>query len=192
MAITRAGLIAFAKTLSHNTASTVTLGESYDEVVEQLAKLTEPPNPPVVATTGLTISSGTASYTYPTGAVSILGVFDRGRQLHEVSHQELNSYGLTWRDDTGDPVAYYVEEESADSIRLYPTPSTTSTGQWLYTHASTSLSDHLALHVMFSMLQFEFEYPSDHQDKEAAIAWGALADIFAGLAGLTEEGYEQR
>jgi len=184
MGITRATLITFANTLINNRGSTGTLGIAFDEVVEHMSQLD---NPPIVSSTDLAITAGTARYSRPTACIKLLGIFDRGRQLRPISHHELNAYNITWRDDTGDPVAYYVEEDNADSVLLYPTPSTTSTGQWLHTQSSTDLPDHLAIYVLCSMIRRELAYPSDHQDKEMSAVWHKIEDIFAALAGLTEE-----
>jgi len=183
MGITRATLITFANTLLSDRGSTYTLGLAFDETVEHMSQLE---NPPIVSSTDFAITSGTARYTRPAACIKLLGVFDRGRQLRPVSHHELNSYGITWRDDTGDPIAYYVEEDKATTVLLYPIPTTTSTGQWLHTQSSTDLPDHLALYVMCSMIRHELEYPSDHQDKEMSAVWRSIENIFAAMAGLTE------
>jgi len=187
MAITKSEVIALADTLGGTTGSTVSMGFYYDEIMQGLAMRFEPP---LVETTTFAISSGTASYSWPSDACSILAIFSESKQLFPVSFIELESYDGAWRQTTGEVQVFYSGEDPQRSFRLHPIPSTASTGTVIMGVAPvggqgvTSIPDYMGLYLACEILRREFAKPSVHQDKQFSKAAGDVAQIFGMLAGL--------
>ena len=185
MGLTRANIVDFANVIANGLGSTVTMNIAYDEVLQALARS---PNPPLVESSDFTISSGTATYTWSTNAVRILGVFNENTQLYPVNRRELEGYASTWRATSGDTVyAYHADENTLRTVRLFPSPSTGSTGTWLHSVTKTSnVPNYMSLYIAFAVLEREFAYPSNHQDKDFSALCGQIALLFGKLIGFIQ------
>lgn len=182
MGSSKAQITAIAQVIAHSQGNANTLAIAFDEVMQWLA---QKHRPALVYNSQLTVSTTSASFAYPTGAVEVLGVFYQGRQLKPVNSVELNAYNITWRASSGGPYVYYREEDDYESIRFFPAPAVATTGSWLYTQASsTNVPDYMVLYIAFAMLEREFAYPSDHQDKTFSKLCGDTAQIFGTLIGV--------
>ena len=182
MSSDKAAITAIAQVIAASLGDSNTLAVAYEEVMENLAQL---PNPPLVESTTFAISSGTASYTYPSTGVEVVGIFHENTQLTKVSGPELEGYDRSWRASTGAPEVFFVEEVTARSIRLFPTPNAAATGTWLTSVPNDStVPDYMVLYVVFAMLEREFAYPSNHQDKQLSKLCGQIATIFGKLIGV--------
>ncbi len=183
MALTRANIVDFANVIAGGAGSTVTMNRAYAEVTQNLAQRFEPP---LVETTTFTVSSGTASYSLPSTGVKLVGLFNENTQLTQVNSIELESYNREWRASSTDaPKVYYVDEDTLRSVRLFPSPSTGSTGTWLVSVAPIAdIPDYMGLYIAFAVLEREFSHPSDHQDKTFSKLCGDIAQIFGMLVGL--------
>jgi hypothetical protein len=180
--MTKANILALAKTISV-VGSTTNYDRAFDEMIEDLAKKNEPI---FAETTTFTVSSGTSRYSIPADGTQVAAIFFENTQLWPVTLPELESYNPAWRVSSADnPEAFVMEEETARSVRLYPSPSTGATGTWLITTRPVSgIPDYLALYAVFAMLEKDFSYPSDHQDKELSKLCGQIATIFYKILGL--------
>ena len=177
----KTALITFMQTIEP-AASSVTLSDFYDEICEDICKAADPP---WIGTTTLTVSSGTNRYTYPTAAIRILGVHVGTRQLDIVSEPELESYDREWRGtSTTTAFAVYLGDETARSVRIFPSPAAATTGTWIYSYIPDPIPNWMDLYVSFKTLQREFAYPSDHQDKDVASIYDKLATLTGQLIGV--------
>lgn len=149
----QASMVALAQKIGglDSTDSTSSLSRYYVESIENLAKME---SPPIVYSSGLTISTGStttaATHSYPTGAVDILGVFSDTRQLYKCSIPELEAYDSAWRSTAGGtPLAFAKYEEEYNEIRIIPFPSTTTTGAWIYAPTHFVSTDNLCTESSF-------------------------------------------
>jgi len=182
MALSKTNIVDFAQVIANAQGSTVTMNIAYDEVMQNLAQR---PDPPLLESTAFTISSGTASYTFPSAAIKIVGLFNESRQLRFTNRVELESYNREWRASSDDtPLAFFTEEDTLRSMRLFPSPSTGSTGTWLMSVVPTAVPEYMALYIAFMILEKEFAYLSDHQDKEFSTVCGQIAVGFGKLIGF--------
>jgi hypothetical protein len=182
MALTQDNIVDLANTLGGTTGSTVSMNIYYDEIMQGLGTRF---NPPLVETTTFAISSGTAAYTWPATACSILGVFSESKQILKVGFMELESYDSAWRQTTGEIQVYYEGEEPQRSIRFHPVPSVNSTGTYIMGVASSAdVPDYMGLYVALEILKKEYAKPSVHQDKQFSKAAGDVAQLFGMLAGV--------
>jgi len=163
--------------------STATMNVFYGEVMRNLAR---GPNPPLVESSAFAVSSGTAAYTWPAAAIRILAVFNEKKQLAPANIRQLESYDDAWRASSDDTIhAWHAGEDTLRTARLFPSPSTGSTGTWLFSKAPTSdVPNYMALYIAFAVLERDFAYPSDHQDKEFSALCGQIALIFGKLVGF--------
>lgn len=182
MSSAKAAITALAQVIAHSLGDSNTLAVAFEEVMENLAQRF---NPPLIESTTFAISSGTASYAYPSTGVGVVGVFCENTQLTKVSSPELEGYDRSWRASTGTPEVFFTEEETARSIRLFPIPAAAATGTWLVSVPNdTTVPDYMVMYIVFAMLEREFAYPSDHQDKKFSGLCGDIAQIFGMLIGV--------
>jgi hypothetical protein len=184
MSLTQDNIVDLANTIGGTTGSTVSMNIYYDEIMQGLATRF---NPPLVETTVFTVSSGTASYSWPSTASSILAIFSSGRQILPVTRYELDAYDDGWRASTSTDSYhfYYTGEDTQRSFRLYPIPSTASTGTLIMGVASSDdVPDYMGLYIACEILKREFAKPSEHQDKQFAKAAGDVAGLFGMLIGV--------
>ena len=165
----------------------------YDEAVEELGKLQDPP---MQERALVEFTSGTATYDYPVEAVEILHAFHASYQLPRTTKEALEAYDMEWRSGSGVPKVFKTDQENARTYRLYPNPNVTSdalgggatepfgedfpanSGALIYSDArATGISDMIGLYIAFRVLYKEFMRPSDHQDA----AWAALHKKIADL-----------
>jgi hypothetical protein len=181
MVMTRTNVLNLADSLAHSKGDSDTMTDSFDALLERLARTTAP----FVETANYTPTDGTAEYSYPSAAVILLAVFHGAKQLPLTSLSELEAYDADWRDaDEGTPVAYSFTERDARKVLLFPTPSTTASdgGTFLYgEQRTTDIPVFVALYIAFEILAEEFAYPSDHQDKEMAEMCAAMAKVLKQL-----------
>jgi hypothetical protein len=183
MGLTQDNIVDFANFIAGTSGSTASMNIAYDEIMQSLARS---PNPPFVDSSTFAVSSGTASYTWSTEGVRLLGVFNENTQLYPASRRELESYQMYWRASSDDaPLAYFSDENTLRTVRLFPSPSTGSTATWLYSIAPQSgIPDYMCLYIAFAILEREFAYPSAHQDKEFSGICGQISNIFGKLIGF--------
>ena len=182
MGVNKATITAFAQVIGSSLGNADTLSVAYDEVLEHLAMQ---PNPPLIESTTFAISSGTAQYLCPATGVQIIGLFHENLQLAEAYKPEIEAYEKTWRASTGAPQVFYAAEETVSTVRLFPTPNAAATGTWLVSSVKAgNVPTYMVLYIAFAMLEREFAYPSDHQDKEFSKLCGQIAIIFGKLIGV--------
>jgi len=182
MSVNKATITALAQVIGSSLGDANTLSVAYDEVMEHLAMM---PNPPLLETTTFAITSGTAQYLCPATGIQIAGLFHENLQLDETYKAEIEAYQLTWRASTGTPQTFYAAEETISTVRLFPIPNAAATGTWLVSSIKTgSIPEYMVLYIVFAMLEKEFAYPSDHQDKEFSALCGQIAIIFGKLIGF--------
>ena len=179
MASSKAEITALAQVIAHSLGDSNTLAVAYVEVMDTLARRIDPPL--VESTTFAITSLGGPRYTHPSTGVRVLAVFNENSQLNQVTRAELEGYNKVWRKSLDTPEAYFVDEETVRSIRLYPAPTNDATGTWIVSAGPAEAPDYMVLYIAFAMLEREFAYPSDHQDKVYSKLCGEIAQIFGML-----------
>ena len=182
MASTKAEITALAQVIAHDLGDSNTLAVAYDEVMDALARKLEPPL--VESTTFAITSLGGPRYTHPSTGVRVLAVFNENSQLNQVTRAELEGYNKAWRKSLDTPEAFFLDEETVRSIRLYPAPTADATGTWIVSAGPAVAPDYMVLYIVFAMCEREFAYPSDHQDKQFSKLCGEIAQIFGALVGI--------
>ena len=182
MASSKAEITALAQVIAHSLGDSNTLAVAYVEVMDALARRIDPPL--VESTTFAITALGGPRYTHPSTGVRVLAVFNENSQLNQVTKAELEGYNKAWRKSLDTPEAYFVDEETVRSIRLYPAPTANATGTWLVSAGPAEAPDYMVLYITFAMLEREFAYPSAHQDKAYSKLCGEIAQIFGMLVGV--------
>lgn len=194
MTMTKNEITALAQDIARDQGNDTTLSAYYDEVIEELGKIR---NPPLVERDIFAFTDGTATYDYPAEAVEILHMFLEGYQLMEVDQYSLEAYDKTWRDDEATPKAWKRHSENARKLRIFPIPDTTSdalgigatepfgedfpsnSAAVIYSDSRESgIPEWIGCYVAFQILYKEFIRPSDHQDIEWAVLLKEIAEVF--------------
>ena len=112
MTMTRTTITQFVNSLAHSLGNSDTLEDTYDDVLERLARVTAP----FVNTEAYTPTDGTEEYSYPSTAVTILAAFHGAKHLIPAGGHELEAYDESWRATAaakGTPVsASYYERDA--------------------------------------------------------------------------------
>ena len=119
--MSKSNVISFVDSMSldgNNASSTDTF---YDDTIKDMSQLPLFTNVRLIAAT-----KGTNQYTIPDDVVNIHEMFYDSSVVPRSSIQTLNTLNQEWRDESGPPVAYAVEEETSKQFRLYPTPDVNS------------------------------------------------------------------
>jgi len=186
MTMTRANIVTFADTFAHDTGTDMTLEDSFDDILDRFARSSAP----FVDTETFTPTDGTAEYSYPTTAITILAIFHGATHLVVASSSELEAYDEDWRATAatgGTPIAYIFYEGDSRAVRLFPTPDTTEVDNDTFLfgeNRTTDIPEWLALPIAFEMLAEEFAYPSGHQDKEMSEACLGMAGFLKAFTGI--------
>lgn len=203
--MTKNEVLTLIQDIARDQAEDDTISKYYDEAIVELGKM---PDPVLVERALFTVTAATATYAYPAGAIELLHVFRDTDPLLKTTKFNLEQRSKSWRGTSGTPVAYNLDQETAETFRLYPIPDTTSTalgvgatepfgddfpantGAAIYSDSrETGISDMIGLYVAFRVLYKEFHRPSDHQDVEWAMLHKAIANAFFYMGVLR---YEQR
>jgi hypothetical protein len=196
MSLTKAQLTTFASTMMHAQHDTTSFSQFFDDVMDQLGALD---NPPFVDYAFEAIVDGTASYSYESTMLKPLYIYHGDELLSPVTQQDLEAYSQTWQTDEGTPIAYTIDEQNAETYRLYPKPDFDGSITGANLHAgypttalclifsedrSTDIEDYYVLPVTFDCMAREFSIPSDHQDIPFADVCAELATMLYHLAGV--------
>lgn len=181
--VAKADVLQFIDDISQGQAESTLVDRYYDEVIEDLCRLPEGflSNVDLVS-----VTKGTAIYSYPSNTVDLLGVFWDDAVLRRAALAELESLDPQWRDHNGDPLVFTEEEISDESFRLYPNPQRASKAfsfplglplgqdypEYSVVVARTRTVDDLPAWlewpVAFEVLSREFMRESNHRDPEFA------------------------
>jgi hypothetical protein len=189
--------------IARDQAEDDTISKYYDEAIVELGKL---PDPVLVERELFTVTAATATYDYPAAAIELLHMFRDTDPLLKTTRLALEQRSKAWREDSGTPVSYNLDNETADTFRLYPIPDTTSTalgigatepfgddfpanmGATIHSDSrETGISDMIGLYVAFRVLYKEFHRPSDHQDIEWAMLHKAIAQLLFYMGVMRDE-----
>jgi len=201
--MTKNEVLTLVQDIARDQAEDSTISKYYDEAIVELGKMRDPV---LVECDLFTVTATTATYSYPAAAVELLHVFRDTDPLFRTTEFNLEQHSATWREDSGTPISYNTDQETADTFRLYPIPDTTSTalgvgateplgdefpanmGAYIYSDKrETGISDMIGLYVAFRVLYKEFHRPSDHQDIEWAMLHKAIANVFFHMGVLRDE-----
>ena len=196
--MTKAEIITLVEDIARVDIDADTVDRYYADVLEEIGKWMDAPllNVEIVE-----ITSGTASYGYPTDAVAIVALFHTDRHLSRTSLIELEGYSSTWRDDTGDPWAFTEDEQVKRTYRMYPEPDDTSGAMFGWNlmgadmpsdagvvvfseRREEDIPDWIGLYVVFEVLRRDFARPSGYQDKAFAGLCGGIAKATRQIGGL--------
>jgi len=133
------------------------------------------------------------TYSKPTAAIRILGVFYDQAWLYGEDERSLQRFDPFWRELSGAPAVYSFDAETLDTIAVVPRPArsgaaigvtTPFTGfpsdnlTVVYTNNAADVQPWEELAVACDILAREFGRWSDHQDTSASATWRQLADFF--------------
>lgn len=196
--MSRATTITLANTLMDNLGDTTQLGQFYDDIVFELGRGLFPG---VVSLTGAGFVAGvggTATYSFPSTAIRVLGVCYDANQLAEAGPAEADFFDVYWRRTRGRPVSFATADEDQRIVRLLPipahdgntivgTPFTWTTWPsenltFIYTEnrADVHLDEELA--IALEMCAREYSRDSNHHDMAAAQVARQLSKLFMALS----------
>jgi hypothetical protein len=165
-----------------------TLHTSYlNDALEELNRI-----PFHVEISKVAVVQGTALYTAPAAAITLLGGVYDDRWLDLLREEEAQGINPLWRSEIGAPEAIVYSIESARSFRLYPAPDIgSSAGSFepdsdydplalylFHTEAPADVLDYLDVPLTLSVLSREFAREAWHQDL-------AFAEFLKSLAART-------
>jgi hypothetical protein len=183
MAFTKAQILTFAGTLGLGLSNSTQLGTYFDDVVEEVGL--HHAEPYFTAAAFVTVISGTATYSLPSGALRLLYTFMSDRLLSEESDATLEAYDGTWRATTGSEIYAFTQDYLENQFTLYPEPNFSSTvggdnldgsydSGWIWTiyteDRSSSIPDYDAPRLACRTLAKEFERSANQQDHAFADA----------------------
>lgn len=154
--------------LSRDQADFDTYDRHYDDATVEKAALL------IDVTTG-TVSANATSVSYPASAIGIAGLFWDGHYINEARLHELEALSADWRDHTGRPRAWVVEDELDKSFRLYPVPDVSGTLTTLFHEIRTDLPEWADFATSLDVLSREFGHFSAHREPALAERWRVLA-----------------
>jgi hypothetical protein len=175
--MSQSDVLALVQELCTNQADPTAIIKYYNEFVADLGRgdwLTVPVILPVTA--------GTFEYNPPDVIADLKGVFYDDRWLYKENLRALEAINPHWRDESGTPRAYIVEDESNHKFRIYPKPDRDSKDfipifgsplgldfpeysvVVLMTEIRIDLPTWLEMPVAWEVLSREFARESDHTD----------------------------
>lgn len=186
-------------TLGAASDSTV-VGNYYDRVVEDLARF-----PWLTTVSLIPITAGTPQYTLETTQARIIAMFYDSRQLSKLTQAQAEGINRHWRNETGPPHSYVMEDEANKTFRLYPNPTLDSKPQVfpntaplgidfpaytiaiVHTGTRTDVPTWLELPVALETAAREMERESSHRDLEWAQQAHALASLLFNMIGTRHQ-----
>ena len=196
MSLNKAQLTTFASLICHAELDTTTFSQFFDDVIDELK---DAPKPVFADYAFEAIASGVDEYSYETTMLRPIAIFFDDALLSKTGEKELEAYSATQRSDTGDPVAYTLENVDARKYRVYPIPDANGAiggADWASNYPdgalalifvedrSTDIEDYYVLPITFDCIAREFAYPSDHQNVDYAKVCANLAKLMYALASV--------
>lgn len=124
------------------------------------------------------VFQGNPTITLPSSLLELITIIFDGQALSQLEHRELEVLNFGWRNATGTPIAYTLDDLPAQQAELYPAPSITGTlGLAIYVESRANVLPILTLPVALLVLQREFVRESDHTDVEFGNLCGMLGSL---------------
>ena len=189
--MSRAIILALVQSLSNQQATAAAIDRYYDDVVRDLGQ-----RPWLTEASLVAVTANTSQYTLDTSVIRVLDMYYDDHVVRMSDLREMESINPRWRDETGTPISYIVEDETAKVFRLYKNPDRTSKDfsfifgsplgldypeysvAIVHTQTRETLPDWLNLPVAFEILHREFMRESNHKDLEFSKVCKQLAQLF--------------
>lgn len=155
--------------LSKDQADSNTFDRHYDDVTTDLAQM-------LVTNVTQNVDARDPEQPWPDEAVGLWALFWEGHHIHKAKLSELEAVNPDWRDETGRPVSWVLEDETDKTFRLYPSPDVAGTLTILFTERRDNMPDWLDFVVGLEVLRREFTHYSDHRNPELSAAIGLIRD----------------
>ena len=198
MSMSKAEILTLCETLVLDLESADTITRFFDDVSNLLALRSPAPMTDVDLQS---ITSGTATYDFPSNAIRLLSLIMEDAQIYLSSEQAFEAYANLWRADTGTPFAATLDNLKRQ-YTLYPKPDFDSgalapgAGEpygedypddqlFLFFTAprSTAIPEFIALPLALLTIAREFEYSSQHEDTEFSQYCAELGEFMLKLIG---------
>lgn len=198
MSLSKANILTLASGLALDLETDATLSTFFDDVVEQLSLID---NPPFTDGALVELTSGTATYDFESTMLKLIFAIMEDSSLSMTHEEGLEAYSKTWRSDTGTPFAV-TQDWLSRQYTLYPNPNFNSTplaggateplgedypddNLWIVfaEDRSTSIQDYYGLVIALLALAREFSQSSDHIDLELAASANQLGSFIMLLLG---------
>jgi hypothetical protein len=190
----KADVLALVALLGGTDVDTVLAERFYREVVSELGQ-----SETLVAMSLLPVVPGTGVFTLPEPGVRLIGVVYDDEEITPIGRGEVASIDPGWRDARGTPMAYFVEDETTRSFRLYPIPDIPSKSFLLlgaplgteypeyavvaiHTTAQDDVPVYFELPIALTILAHEFVRESSHRDPTFAAMCQTFALALLGVA----------
>ena len=195
--MTKAATLTLISDISKGQSDSTAIGRIYDDVVRELGQ-----SDVIVRATLIESVIDQSSYSLPAAAIKRQVTFFDNRILDEMKLTQLMSINHNWRDEKGEPVAVFTEDETEDSFSIYPLPQNQSGsvaggdfGSSFPTYAITSihtayeadLPTWLELPIAFIVLHREFTRESNHRDVKFAEICLQLGILLFSALGINME-----
>lgn len=189
--VSKADVLALVQELCTNQADATAIDKYFDEVISDLGK-----DGWLCVAEVLAATKGTFEYEPPSTVIKLWNVIYDDRMLYKENLRAVESVNVNWRDETGTPRAYVVEDESNHKFRLYPKPDRTSKDfvpifgsplgldyptysvVVIISEMRDTIPQWLIVPVAFDILNREFMRESDHQDTVFGDACKKLSTMF--------------
>ena len=117
--MSKATVLALVDDLSNGQADPDSSANYYDECLQEIAQ-----RPTFAHARVLPVAvSDNGLVTQPSNVVQVFYVLYDSRPLPLVSLSQLEARTPNWRDQSGTPLAYTIDLEQPETLRLYPKPS---------------------------------------------------------------------
>lgn len=184
----KADVTALVSTLANSQSNATAVSDYYDRIVQEHGlQRTSLTNASYVAA-----SADTLTYSVPSDAIRLLGVFYDSRWLYKEDERSAELVDPYWRIHSGEPQVYLKDDEDQRQFDLVPRPSrggesvgvatpfTTFPRENItavYTAELTDVQSWEELAVAAEILAREFARESNIQDTTAAKAWRSIAEL---------------
>jgi hypothetical protein len=117
----KADVLALASLIGGEQVDPTLADRFYHDVVAELGQ-----SEILVEMSLLPVTPGTGVFALPAGAVRLLGVWYDDEEITVIRRNDVASMDPEWRQARGTPLAYFTEDETIRTFRLYPVPDQAS------------------------------------------------------------------
>jgi len=168
--MSQSDVLSLVQELCTNQADATAIIKYYDEVVADLGR-----GEWLIVPELLPVTAGTFEYDPPSTIADLKGVFYDDRWLYKEELRTLEAHNPHWRDESGTPRVYVIEDESNHKFRLYPKPDHDSK-DFIFMFGSPLGLDFPVYAVVVLMTELRIDLPAW---LEMPVAWEILAREFA-------------
>src|SRR6185295_1236404 len=186
----KADVLALVTSFSNGQADSTLADLYYDNDQSDLAR-----HPWLVGAHLVSVAAGTGEFTLAVDESKLVQVFYDTKVLDRTTERALEQRNPQWRDEVGTPIAYMIEDEPAQTYRLYPIPQVPSqpfsfifgepmgrdfplySAAIFVTEVRTDVPEWMEMALAWRVLAREYGHESNHRDDDFAAFAQQLSEV---------------